>query len=276
MTRSRSLAVALLIAGSVLALAPSISSAQYRGRYNGGGRNWGVGIGTGYYGGGYGGYYGSGYGGYYGNTYPGYGYGYNPSYGYSNSGYYSPGYSLNWNSYPTYSDLGMNYSAPIDAGYYGNSDSAGGMGYQYGSLSGDMSNRAFLNVRLPAPDAEVWIEGDKTRSMGFFREYMSPALDPEKRYSYEIKVRWTENGKEVTRTKKVPVRPNAPTLVDFTVADRGDMDRPETDRDRIPGTDKDRKLPGSDRPRSPDSPPAGTDRPGTEPKPGAPDKNPDK
>jgi uncharacterized protein (TIGR03000 family) len=292
MTRSRSLLAALLIAGIVLALAPSLSSAQYRGGFYGGGARWGGGVGTGYYGGGYGGYYGNGWGGY-----PGY-YAYDrgsyPSYGYSSYSNYNPGFSLNWNSYPTYSgyysnygypsysysNAGMNSYYPSYSGYYGNSgfygaqgmqygssDYAGGMNYQYGSLSEDMRNRAFLNVRLPSSDAEVWIEGDKTRSTGMLREYMSPTLDPDKRYSYEIKARWMENGKEVTRTKKVSVRVNAPTLVDFTTADRGDTDRPGTDKDRTPGTDKDRS-PGTDK----DRPGTNPDRPDTEPKSGAPDK----
>ncbi len=267
MTRSRSLFAALLIAGTVMTLTPSLSSAQYGGVY-GGGPRWGVG--TGYYGN----YSGPAYGGYYGSTYPGYGYNglYSPNYRYSNYGYYSPGYSLNWNSYPSWgyysaytpnyysSDTGVNYSSPSNLSYYGgqgmqygSSDSSGGTNYRYGNLSSDMQNRAFLNVRLPSPDAEVWIEGDKTRSMGTWREYMSPPLDPDKRYSYEIKARWMENGKEVTRTKKVSVRLNAPTVVDFT-ADRGDTDRDRgsgTDKDRNSGTEKDR-TPGTDKDRTPD------------------------
>jgi uncharacterized protein (TIGR03000 family) len=250
MTRSRSLLAALLIAGTVLTLAPSISSAQF-------GRRWGGGMGTGYYGGGYGNY-GNSWGGYYGSGW-GYDRGYYPSYGYSNYGYYNPGLSLNWNSYPAYSGYPMyssDYSYPSYSGYYGNPGFYGSQGmrlgspdYQYGSLSEDMKNRAFLNVRLPSPDAEVWVEGDKTRSTGQFREFMSPPLDPDKKYSYEIKARWMENGKEVTRTKKVSVRPNAPTMVDFTAADRDDKDRSGTDKDRTPETDKDRtKSSGSDRP----------------------------
>jgi len=276
------------MASALLALAPSTSSAQFGIRLGGGSADIGYGRGYsgsygGNYGSGYSGYYGNSYPGYgstyYGNSYPSYGYygssypGYGstyygnsyPSYGYYGSTYPSYGYtgsyypsSSSWNSGYSgsfYASPGMSYSYPSNMSYYGTADTqygsgnySGSTGYPYGSLSGETSNRAFLSLRLPVPDAEVWIEGDKTQQMGFMRTYVSPPLDTDKRYSYEIKARWNENGREVTRTKKVPVRPNAAATADFTVADRGDSDRDNTDRsgtDRS-GTDRDRTSGSSD------------------------------
>jgi uncharacterized protein (TIGR03000 family) len=299
MTRSRSLLAALLIAGTVLTLAPSIGSAQYF-------RVWGPGtsyLGNlspsyGYYSSPNYGYYGSptfgyyanptfgyyaspnyayyvdrNYGyyysptyvspdyAYYGSMYPAYGYGAGDyptyrSYGY---GYYNPGNSLNWNSSPAWgNNTSYSYPRTSDSGYYGGQGMVFGTsgysgGYPYGTLSEDKKNRAVLNLRLPSADAEVWVGGDKTRSTGLLREFMSPPLDPEKKYSYEIKVRWMENGKEMTRTKKVSVRANAPTTVDFTAGDRDDKDRSGTDKDRPgtnpdrPSSDPDKKLPLPDK-----------------------------
>jgi len=197
------------------------------------------------------GYYGSNYGyyspnyGYYGNSYPSYG---NRGGYYPNSGYWNSGYS---NSF--YGSPGLSYSYPGDMSYYSSPDTqygsasySGSTGYPYGSLSGETSNRAFLSLRLPVPDAEVWFEGDKTQQMGFMRSYVSPPLDNDKRYSYEIKARWNENGREVTRTKKVSVRPNAAAMVDFTTADSGDADREKSDRS---GLDRDRTFGSSDQDR---------------------------
>lgn len=48
------------------------------------------------------------------------------------------------------------------------------------------SNAGLLTVHVPA-DAEVYINGDPTRSMGSRREYVSFGLEPGKLYRYEIK-----------------------------------------------------------------------------------------
>jgi uncharacterized protein (TIGR03000 family) len=70
-------------------------------------------------------------------------------------------------------------------------------------------------VKVPA-DAEVWFGSGKTRQTGELREFVSPELEPGRDYTYEVKARWTENGKEVVRTRTFDVSAGAWLVVDFT------------------------------------------------------------
>jgi len=230
----------VLLGAAVLLLAPATSSAQVRfGRFGG-------------YSGGYSGYS------------PGYSmYGYSPyGSGYS-SGVYYPGYSP---YYPGYSNYGAwsypNYSYPNYSArdYY----SAPGMSYSnWPAYSSDTSSYSYgapasttvrdtaqLNVRLPDPNAEVWVEGKRTEQRGTQREFVSPPLNPDKNYTYEVRARWTENGQERERTKTVAVRANSTATIDFTTATNSRVD--DIDGDRRQKSD-DRTRPGSDKPRPGDS-----------------------
>jgi uncharacterized protein (TIGR03000 family) len=72
---------------------------------------------------------------------------------------------------------------------------------------GDVStvNRAALiNVSVPA-NAVITFEGKETSQMGAFRQFISPPLIPGQEFSYTIKVRWTEDGTEVTRSRHITV-----------------------------------------------------------------------
>jgi uncharacterized protein (TIGR03000 family) len=73
-----------------------------------------------------------------------------------------------------------------------------------------------LEVKVPNPAAEVFIEGGRTRSVGLDRTFVSPKLEPGTRYTYEVKARWTDNGKEVEQTRRVPVHAGERVTVDFT------------------------------------------------------------
>ena len=70
-------------------------------------------------------------------------------------------------------------------------------------------------VRVPA-NAELWFEGSTTTSRGSVREFQSPPLTPG-RYTYEIRARWTENGRAITQTQKVAVSPGAHVAVTFPI-----------------------------------------------------------
>jgi uncharacterized protein (TIGR03000 family) len=76
-------------------------------------------------------------------------------------------------------------------------------------------NMAHLLVIVPE-NADLWFNGTKTKQSGPQREFVSPELDPEKRYNYEVKVRWKENGKEVEQVRQVHVKANDWMTVDFT------------------------------------------------------------
>lgn len=78
-------------------------------------------------------------------------------------------------------------------------------------------NTAHLLVLVPE-NAELWVNGIRTKQTGAQREFVSPALTPGKSYSYELKAQWTENGKTVEETRTVHVQANSRQPIDFTKA----------------------------------------------------------
>ncbi len=135
------------------------------------------GYGYGYYGFGFG-YYGYGWGGY-----PGYGYG--PGY---YPGYYAPGYDC----YPPVLPL----TAPPP------------LAVPVGEANRPTDNLAHLEIRSPGTDTEVWLNGVRTKQTGTEQRYKSPPIHPGEKYSYEVRARWTENGKPVEVTRTVLVQAN--------------------------------------------------------------------
>ncbi|HZV04105.1 MAG TPA: TIGR03000 domain-containing protein [Gemmataceae bacterium] len=77
---------------------------------------------------------------------------------------------------------------------------------------------ALLQVQVPQ-DAEVWLEGQKMRSMGSMRHFRSPPLNPTKEYGYEVRARWQYDGKPVEDVRHIAIRAGATVLVDFTHLD---------------------------------------------------------
>jgi uncharacterized protein (TIGR03000 family) len=201
--RQSRVGAAALFGAAALLLVPATASAQ-------------VSINIGRYGGGY---YGTMPGYYYG-TMPGY-YGYSPysTYGawqypgtiwgsYTRGAYTIPNYAY---TVPNYAATDFYYNAPAM------SSSGAGSYYSYGApAEAETRDSVRLNVRLPDPNAEVWVEGKLTNQRGTLREFVSPPLNPDKSYTYDVRARWTENGKDVERTRTVPVRANGNITVDFT------------------------------------------------------------
>jgi uncharacterized protein (TIGR03000 family) len=162
------------------------------GNFHHGGFGIGVGIGLGYP-------YGLGYGGYYGGYYA-------PVGGYA-ADYYPPSY----------------YSAP-DVSYYVTPQApqapAGPAVYNLaepgaGAPAAPQDPVAHVTVKVPA-DADVWFGQGKTQQTGTQREFVSPPLTPGKDFSYEVKARWMEDGKEVVQTRQVEVSAGAWKVIDFT------------------------------------------------------------
>jgi uncharacterized protein (TIGR03000 family) len=73
---------------------------------------------------------------------------------------------------------------------------------------------ARIVVRVPA-DAEVWLEGSKTRQTGAAREFISPPLESGENYVYEVRARWTNDGQSVDQTRKVEVHAGDRVSVNF-------------------------------------------------------------
>ncbi len=176
----------------------------------------GYGIGSGGYGlGGYGlGGYGLGYGGYgYVGTGLGYG-GYGPG-----SGVYAPGiggYTAGYGGYGYAAPYaGNGFAAPAivtnppvnpNAGYYPPDQP---------QQAPANDNTARLTIVVPE-GTELWFNGTKTSVTGTKREFVTPALTPGKDFTYEIKARWTDNGRPVEQTQSVQVQANSYKVVDFT------------------------------------------------------------
>jgi uncharacterized protein (TIGR03000 family) len=73
---------------------------------------------------------------------------------------------------------------------------------------------AKVEVRVP-DDAEIWFEGQKTSQTGTDRTYSSPSLDAGQDYLYEVRARWSADGKPIDQTRKVTVHAGDHVLVDF-------------------------------------------------------------
>src|SRR5262249_29207476 len=133
----------------------------------------------------------------------------NWSFGGSSSGYssYSPSYSTGGDTTPQtayYSNYG-DYSAPLrtPGGAVvrypyttpGQPVSSYQSFYNAGIMPGDRP--ALINVRVPA-QAELWIDDvPMNTTTGAFRQFQSQPLEPGFKYYYQVRARWTENGKQV-------------------------------------------------------------------------------
>lgn len=236
----KTLVFGLALAG--LAMLFWTDTAQARIGWGGGYGGYGHGY-SGY--GGYNGFYGNGLGwgnnfGYHGYGYP-YGYGnygsfgwnngYYPSYGYSNYGYpnyqystpnyyysNSPGYNSNGvYYYSTPSFNGTTYTAPANVNG-GTAQNVAPTNYQ-SFYSGPPNDVVRLRVSVPTPDTKVWIEDSATQETGTERVFESPKLVPGKTYTYHLKARWMDNGREVTKEKDVKVQTGQETTVRFDNSD---------------------------------------------------------
>jgi uncharacterized protein (TIGR03000 family) len=232
----------LLLAGVALFAAPSAGQAQrhggghiggahVRGAHFGGGHFGGAHVGGTHFGGAHvGGYHGgfSHYG-YHPNNWH---YGYRPyyrHYGYYGYYPYSYGYNPTYDTYP-YVGSGLTY----DSGPYGlsgdeplsySNDSpfvtVPAAGSQADSPPATATNQpdriVHITVQVPA-GAQVWFDDTATTSTGSTRQFTSPPLTPGQRYSYEVRARWNENGKEVTQIQKVEVTAGAHVQITFPVS----------------------------------------------------------
>jgi uncharacterized protein (TIGR03000 family) len=169
---------------------------RYGGWDRGRGYYPGVAFGLGY-GLGYGSRYGYGYGGYY----PNYGYSSYPDYGYGYGGDdSSPGY--------------YSYAPPVTdyQSFYPPDTSSAPPASPPGGTNG---TDAVVRVRVPDPNAQVWFEGTPTQQRGTDREFESPPLQPDRTYHYDVRARWTENGRTFDETRTVAVHAGDRVTVDF-------------------------------------------------------------
>jgi uncharacterized protein (TIGR03000 family) len=65
-------------------------------------------------------------------------------------------------------------------------------------------NAALIVAHVPE-DAQIWFEGEPTVQKGDLRLFTSPPLTPGKDYTYTVRIRWAEDGRQVSQTGLVPV-----------------------------------------------------------------------
>jgi uncharacterized protein (TIGR03000 family) len=73
---------------------------------------------------------------------------------------------------------------------------------------GGTDNKAHIWLKVPE-NAEVWVNGVKTRQTGETRYFFSPPLEPGKKYSYQMRVLWKKDGKPVEETQRLLVQAGA-------------------------------------------------------------------
>jgi uncharacterized protein (TIGR03000 family) len=197
---------------------PTAAAKGGHGGHGGGGGHGGFHGHHGHYGYGWGGYYGYGWGGYYGYGwgYPGFGWGY-PGWGWD--GYLGYGYGwggYGW-AYPAY------YAPLYDPGYgigfpgiVGSSPPVNSGNRPPVAAALASENTAHFHVRAPGADTELWLNGVHTKQTGTDQWYTTPPITPGEKYAYDIRARWTENGKSVELTRTVAVQANERIVVDLS------------------------------------------------------------
>src|SRR5262249_5684961 len=78
-----------------------------------------------------------------------------------------------------------------------------------------------ITVIVGTADAEVWLDGTATKSKGTTRTFFSPSLKPDRKFSYEIRAKWTKDDKEFDEKRKVSFRAGDMLTVDFTKPETG-------------------------------------------------------
>jgi uncharacterized protein (TIGR03000 family) len=127
------------------------------------------------------------------------------------------GYNSGWYGAYPYSDYGYGLTP-----YYGDGSPYGATPMDYGIQASQSNvppppndNLAHLLVVVPE-NAELWFNGTKTSQTGTEREFVSPELTPGKKYNYEIKARWNDNGKPVEEVRTARVEANNWQVIDLT------------------------------------------------------------
>jgi len=156
--------------------------------------------------------------------------------GYYNSAPYNYG---NWGNNGYWGNDGYWYSGsgPRTSGYWGDD------GYWYEGPRSRQAfypqddskaikgNRARIIVRLPAANAQVWIDGQQTQQQGMSRLFDTPSLEPGT-YSYKIRAKWRQNGRDMDQTRTISFQPGRTVTVDFNQSQDEDTGQQETEESR--------------------------------------------
>jgi uncharacterized protein (TIGR03000 family) len=141
-------------------------------------------------------------------------YGYPSLYNYYSYPSYYYGYPLGYYSYsnPTYyTSYPSDYYVNGSDNFY--TDAPPPREYV---VSRPVADVARLEIRLPDPQAAIWVEGKEMTSSGSVRQFKSPQLDPAQQYTYTVKAQWRDHGRPFEEERQVKVQANDLAVVDFT------------------------------------------------------------
>lgn len=75
---------------------------------------------------------------------------------------------------------------------------------------------ARVEVFVPDPEAQVWVDGSPTSSRGMTRAFESPPLKAGQSYTYTLRATWNVKGQAVTEERTVSVAAGQTSVADFT------------------------------------------------------------
>ena len=178
------------------------------GCYGGGWGCYGGGYGYGCYGGGYG-CYGGGWGCYGG----GYGYNCHGCYGsaYNCYGCYGGCYGVGYTPY--HSTPAVQYGAPVQAAPVQQA-------VPVEKSSSTKPARSNLVVELPE-NAKLYVDGQLMKSTSAKRTFVTPELDANQTYFYDLKAEFERNGQTVNVTGRVTIQPGQDVVASLTEANNG-------------------------------------------------------
>jgi uncharacterized protein (TIGR03000 family) len=73
-----------------------------------------------------------------------------------------------------------------------------------------------ISVRVPA-GATIRFDGNATAQTGTERLFFSPPLRPGRDYTYDVRLRWTDGGRTVEKTRRLTVRAGDQIALDYSV-----------------------------------------------------------
>ena len=73
---------------------------------------------------------------------------------------------------------------------------------------------AHITIKAPA-GAEIWFDDTKMTETGPVRQFYSPPLERGRDYSYQVRLRWQQEGRTLTQTHEVFVTAGSHITVDF-------------------------------------------------------------
>jgi uncharacterized protein (TIGR03000 family) len=133
--------------------------------------------------------------------------------------------------YPSYYDGGYRYYSP--SGYTYGEPSMSTTAF-YGPQTGEglsessamNTNTAMIDIRIPDPNAQIWLDGQETKQRGTFRPFVSPPLEQGKTFHYKVRARWQQDGKEMDQTKTVEFKAGQRQVVTFDARASGQQNNP--------------------------------------------------